>query len=286
MIEPDTTAISYNEPKTIVVFLDETRAGSERLDAALRLAMTFHAHVIGLFVQTLPHARSNEAAAFGFARGSAGIDAAADFYFTDQDTAMDVQRRRLDAVAAEWRVIPANASLRAAALHCSYSDLLVLPPAGGSAQPWSGAELVVASGIAGILIPENWKTPIGRRIAIGWNASRVARRAIADAMPFLIRADRVLVAVVDPNAEEGTHGEETGADIGRLLARHNVKSEVVRLESEGKDVARAVLTGALRFEADLVVAGAYGHSRFAEFVHGSTTRGLLDETSLPILISH
>jgi len=281
------------DPKTIVAFLDESAASRGRLEFALAVCATFEAHLVGLFVQLPPRAPSDDVSALAFARGGSGLDDAIDSYLGEQDVAVAEQRSRMDASArergftAEWRSISSYASLRQAALHCTYSDLLVLPHASHSESlPWSAAELVLASGIPGVLVPDAWADSIGARITVAWNAARVARRAVSDAMPFLVRAEQVAIVLVDAQVGLGAHGEEPGADVAQLLARHGVRAEVDQIESEGGSVADAILAHALRFRADLIVAGAYGHSRLVELVLGSTTRKLLLETSLPILVSH
>jgi nucleotide-binding universal stress UspA family protein len=283
-----------NDPKTIAVLLDESPASQVRLGYAMQAAATFDSHLVGIFVELPPRARDDDAAAFGFARG-AGMDAAIDRYLAARREAVAMQSRMLSSGAlahgysSEWRTVSADASRRDVALHAAYCDLMFLGPPNArfDESPWSAADLVLASGVPGIVIPESASGDgLGRRIVLAWNASRVSRRAAGDAMPFLRRAESVTILVVDPRVGPGHHGEDPGADIAQLLARHKVKAAVDSIISGGRDIDAVILDHAQAVGADLLVAGAYGHSRLVELILGSTTSKLLETARLPVLIAH
>src|SRR3981189_2747654 len=102
----------------------------------------------------------------------------------------------------------------------------------------SPEKLLLSSGAPILVIRSGWKSePIGNKILVGWNASREARRAIADALPFLVAAASVTLLVVDSNKRADRHGEEPGADIALYLARHGAHVEVERVASRGSSVA-------------------------------------------------
>ena len=88
------------------------------------------------------------------------------------------------------------------------------------------------------------------------------------------------------NARDGDHGDMPGADIALYLARHGLKVEVVRDEAVGIDIGAELLSRAADFQADLLVMGAWGHSRMRELVLGGATRSLLGAMTLPVLMSH
>jgi nucleotide-binding universal stress UspA family protein len=136
-----------------------------------------------------------------------------------------------------------------------------------------------------IVFPPRGTASRVRRILVAWNAGREAVRAVADARALLVRAEAVEVLVVDPEGRRAGHGEEPGADIARHLARHGAQVEVRRLSSGGEDVGRVLLSQAAAFGADLVVMGAYGHSRLNEWIFGGVTRTILREAGLPVLMS-
>jgi nucleotide-binding universal stress UspA family protein len=143
----------------------------------------------------------------------------------------------------------------------------------------------LTSGRPVIVLPPRAKVSQVRRVLVGWNAEREAVRAVADALPLLVRAEVVEVLVVDPESHRAAHGQEPGADIARYLARHGVHVEVRRLSSGSDDVGHLLLSHAADFGADLVVMGAYGHSHLNEWIFGGVTRTALREAGLPVLMS-
>ena len=124
-----------------------------------------------------------------------------------------------------------------------------------------------------------------KTIFVGWNGSLGASRAIAFAMPFLRRAEQVIVGVCNPQLEGIDAGHEPGADMASYLARQHPNVEVLRFDSDGEP-AGVLLELARRRGADLMVAGAYGHSRMHDWVLGSTTRNLIAQAHIPLLMAH
>lgn len=135
------------------------------------------------------------------------------------------------------------------------------------------------------IVPNAWRgKTIGDNILIGWNASRQARRAVSDAMTFLIAAKAVTVLVIDP-AGRHRHGEEPGTDIALQLARHGVHVTVDRVTSQGSPIAEVILRYAMQNGSDLLVVGAYSHARAKELLLGGATRTLLAQMPVPVLVS-
>jgi nucleotide-binding universal stress UspA family protein len=127
---------------------------------------------------------------------------------------------------------------------------------------------------------------IGQRVVIGWDASREAARAVNDAMPLLAAAEAVTVLTIDPEQSPRGHGEIPGADIALHLARHGVTAQVERTVSAGIGIGNTLLSRAADLEADLLVMGAYGHSRVRELLLGGVTRTMLTSMTLPVLMAH
>lgn len=142
-----------------------------------------------------------------------------------------------------------------------------------------------ASGRPVIIVPYIQRSGLKLdRVMICWDGSRNAARAIADAMPLLVKAREVEVAMfVDEPAKSD---EVPGADIAHHLARHGLRVEVHRLFSGGTDIASAILSRAADCSADFIVMGGYGHSRVREFILGGATRGILTSMTVPVLMSH
>lgn len=143
-----------------------------------------------------------------------------------------------------------------------------------SARPF----LVVPPNAAVVLRP--------KRVLVGWNSTREAARAVYDSLDVLANADAVHVTMVDPVAGEFDQGEEPGGDLAAYLARMNVKVTVDVLASAGRPVAEVLMQHATDMGADVIVAGAYGHSRLREFLFGGATRDLLADSRIPVLMSH
>ncbi|THD83481.1 universal stress protein [Aliigemmobacter aestuarii] len=176
-------------------------------------------------------------------------------------------------------------------LRARFADLVVLP------QPYDGkhgadGEAVVESalfeGQAPVMIlPTNasaaYKQP--DRIVIGWNQSREAMVAVRRALPFLKRASLVNIAVIDPP----THGPERsdpGGSLCQMLVRHGVKAEVSVLAKTMPRVSDVLARHVADTGADLLVMGAYGHSRFTEAILGGATRNMLEKAEVPLFMAH
>jgi nucleotide-binding universal stress UspA family protein len=104
-------------------------------------------------------------------------------------------------------------------------------------------------------------------------------------VPLLARADAVEVLIVDYERQRARHGQEPGAEIARRLAGLGARVELQRLPSEGQEVGHLLLSQAVAFRADLLVSGAYGHSKLREWIFGGVTRTVLYEAGLPVLMS-
>jgi len=283
--------------KNLAVFLDARPSSEARLDIAATVAIRYHAHVIGIHVELAPASHNRKSTAESFARGD-GLDDVIMRFADAEQTTVDAHRRRLDAIAAahqfgiEWRTIQLQATLREVLPHARYADLTILPqstPHNPADQPfaWSSAEIVLASGVPCIIVPEKpTHRHFDQRIVVAWNASREARRAVSEAMAFLTDADDVVVLLVNPKIGMSDHGADPGADIGAHLAHHGVRARIERINADGDDIGETIVQRATDLDAELLVAGAYGHSRFTEFVLGSTTRTLLARAPMPIFLSH
>ncbi|MCC6779067.1 MAG: universal stress protein [Hyphomicrobiales bacterium] len=122
------------------------------------------------------------------------------------------------------------------------------------------------------------------RVIVGWDGSRSAARAVADAMPLLARAKAVEVVIV--SGEPTKSDEIPGADIAHHLARHGARVELKQIVATDTDVANTILSHAADSAADLLVMGGYGHSRLREFILGGATRGILGSMTIPTMMSH
>ncbi len=162
----------------------------------------------------------------------------------------------------------------------------------GQADPETSAvEEIIAesalfeSGRPVIIVPYIQKAPLKLdNVMLCWDGSRAAARAIADAMPLLVKAGRVEVVIV--SNERGKQNEIEGADIGAHLARHGLNVDVKRTALGDIDVADVILSHAADAGSDFIVMGGYGHSRLREFVLGGVTRSIFRSMTAPVLMSH
>lgn len=176
------------------------------------------------------------------------------------------------------------------AARARYSDLTVLPLPYGKTRSVADeavTEAALFEGMAPVLIvpPSGMKTAEPKRIVVGWNQSREALVAARRALPFLKRADMVQIVVVDPP----THGPERsdpGGHLCQLLVRHGVKAEVSVLARTLPHVSDVLARQVRDLDADLLVMGAYGHSRFREAILGGTTRDMLENAEVPVFLAH
>lgn len=179
---------------------------------------------------------------------------------------------------------------RHVAARARFSDLVVLPKPYGEER---GAELEAITEAAlfdgdapTIILPESDQfKPHPRRVMVGWNESLEALRAVRAAMPLLTQADTVHVVVIDPP----THGpsrSDPGGMLSQYLARHGVSAEIDVLSKTLPRVSDVLTRHATDMDADLLVMGAYGHSRFREAVFGGATRNMLEQATIPVLMAH
>ncbi|MGE5268511.1 MAG: universal stress protein [Thiohalocapsa sp.] len=281
--------------KDILVAVDDTPACRVRVELATALAARCEAHLIAL--HTMPAAemprRRDYFDVFGrrllaplyreFAERMQAESELAQALFEEI-----VQRQ---GVSAEWRTATGYPS-QSAALHGRYVDLIVLGQCDPDDAQWAffrplPEEVALAVGRPVLVLPYTGGWPqIARHVLVAWDASREATRAVNDALPLLAQAESVTVLSVDPHADWRRHGDVPGADIGLHLARHGVKAVVEETVSAGVGIADVLLSRASDLGADLLVMGAYGHSRVRELVLGGATRTVLDSMTLPVLLAH
>ena len=148
-------------------------------------------------------------------------------------------------------------------------------------------QVVMSAGRPVIVLPFNGSAAISTgEIVLGWDGGREASRAAFDAIPLLKLASKVRVVRVDPQKDPALRGSVPGADLAEALARHGIKAEAQGFPTEGQDEGQALIRCADDCGAGLIVMGAYGHSRLAEFIFGGATRFVLTRMTRPVLMSH
>lgn len=277
--------------KDILVHIDNGRHCSARLDAAIGLAVAHDAHLIGVYVVTRPQIP-------GYVRVQLPEDLLHQQVVAIETAATEAERMfqervRRAGLNAEWRRTE-GALVPVLALHGRYADLIVVGQRDvdgeeGADDPAMPDQLILATGRPALVIPYAGEFPvIGERVMVAWDASRLATRAVNDALPFLEKAKEVIVLAINPERDdqERGHGDIPSADICLHLARHGVRAEARSTNADKLSAGSALLSRAADEGADLLVCGAYGHARWRELVLGGVTRHLLAHMTIPVLMSH
>jgi len=145
---------------------------------------------------------------------------------------------------------------------------------------------VFGAGVPVVVVPQTAKVDtLGERILIAWNHSREAMRAIQGSLPLLRRAGSIVVLDGVASEDRFTARHLPELDIGAYLKRHEVSAEF-RAFTPKADFGAGILAAARERNADLVVMGAWGHSRIAELVLGGATRHLFQHSDLPLFVAH
>lgn len=272
--------------KTLLVPVDARERSARSVRVACGLAERFHSHVVGLYVQS-PRYIPPELGAYGSTASIALIEEKMGEIAQAARVIFDNASSAGAAASLEWRSCKGDPAL-VTATHARYADLVVVnqtdPDEGGSHL---ADQLLLSANRPVLVVPYVGAfESIGNRILVCWNASAEAARAVTDALPLLQRASKVTVLSIDARASETGHGEQPGADVALFLARHGVTVEVVQTVSGGHKEGNIILSRAADEGSDLIVIGAYGHTRLRETILGGATRTILQSMTVPVLMSH
>lgn len=268
--------------KTILTLANGSEDGDQILTAAVAVARRFGAHLDVLHVRPDP-------AGFIPLVGD-GMSAAMVGQIMARVTEETTQRR--DAARGTFDRVCGTSGLSVAWQETvgrepeimsqggRFADLLIMAKRDGELTETLEADLF-DSGRPILILPRKPMPPIIDRVVIAWNDSAEAARAVAASMPFLRLASRVDAVII----ADVSHQATTNALV-LYLGRHGVKVTVHILQAGSRRIGDALLESALRFEADLLVMGAYGHSRFREWVLGGATEEILASGALPVLMMH
>jgi nucleotide-binding universal stress UspA family protein len=272
----------------ILIHAEPGAAGAARVRYALSLAARFDATLTGISVVVPPtevaFAMMGDARLYGVA-----LDAAKE---SSETAKSDFEALIAGApVAVRWQAaegIPEEAVAAFAGVH----DLTILgsddrsDPDGGF-YVLRPADIILASGRPVLVLPAG-APPVftGDRILVAWRNTAEAARAVHDALPFLKRALEVVLAEITEPGGDGLRPTVTIEDMADHLKSHGVSARCRIAPAAGASAGPCLLALAEEAKADLVVAGAYGHSRFREWALGGVTRYLLSESPLPCLLSH
>jgi nucleotide-binding universal stress UspA family protein len=273
--------------KDLLVVVGDDPTCATRLELAAGLARTHDARLTGLYVMIRPPMPSYSEMQFSREMRQMQDERLR----TAAAEAEALFRARAGQVAGsdEWRAVEGDL-FETAVLHLRHADLAVVGQGIdlGDAPPQFASlpeELALGAGRPVLVVPRYGTFPtVGELVLVAWNGSREATRAVHDALPILERAKHVRILSVNP--EGGPPERMPGTDMAQHLTRHAVTAEAAVTRATDIDVGDVLLSYAADIGADLIVMGAYGHSRLREMIVGGATRQLLQQMTVPVLMSH
>ena len=178
-----------------------------------------------------------------------------------------------------------GAALDAAAAEARYFDLSVLPWSGSTIAVQDMTQAVVfGSGRAAILVPASARPATLDHIAMAWDGSQVAARALWDALPLLAEGGRVSVLTVQD--EKPLSGSDIAESLAAVLEKRGFSAKPFSVSLGGRTISDALQEQALTEGAQMLAMGGFGHSRVRDFILGGATKGVLTQLKLPTLLSH
>lgn len=280
--------------RDLLLSIDETDASPAREDAALAFAARNDAHLAALYC-------IGEIDVQGWVNwtGSA-LEERRRLETERAEQIVDRFRKKAEraGVSYETRIVRVAAHMVASeiAVHARYADMAILGQVDPGSPPIAGRHVVehvvLACGRPVLVIPyigapmRNGAVEFGRNVMVAWNASREATRAVNDAMPVLEQSAHADLVVVNPVHGSYGQGDEPGSDIALHLSRHGIDVEVQRFEVNDLEPGDTILARLADRDTDLLIMGAYGHSRMRELVLGGATRSVLGQMTVPVLMSH
>jgi len=275
--------------KDLLVHVDDSKACARRLHAAVQMARTHQAHLTGLYVippveNFLMHSVEPLSASYRERMQKPLLerrDAARKMF----DAATDDEE-----IVAEWRDTEGGLT-RSLNTSARYADLVIIGQhdADDPADQTEGlaGRLVLGSGRPCLVIPYiGTQETLGKHVLVAWNAGREAVRVVNDAIPILQAAESVSVLAVNPPSGKRGEGPIPSADICHHLARHGVHAEAASGMVEDIDIGSFLLSHAADRGVDMIVMGAYGHSRLSEMMLGGVTKSMLQHMTVPVFMSH
>jgi nucleotide-binding universal stress UspA family protein len=278
------------EYKNILLHLDHSSGCRNRLETAFELARRYDATITGLFVvpnYVVPSYVEAQISVDLITDVTEKAIARAKQTLADYQELASAADVNFEAHAMEGQVVPI---LRE---HSKYADLLLL----GQDQPddpdntsYGLADALLFEGAcACMVVPHSGKVQApGKRVLVTWNASRESARALREAMPLLSGAETVVVLSTEPDDidTEIARGHPHAQELTRFLESHGIDSVSSGISDTDMSPSDAIMGQAADMNADLIVMGAYGHTRLREIILGGVTRDLLKQTPVTLLLAH
>ncbi|MBL4719701.1 MAG: universal stress protein [Alphaproteobacteria bacterium] len=279
--------------KSILAPLTGAKPEKPVLNTALAIAKRFDAHIDVLHIRTDPRDAipylgegiSGAMIAEIMDRADTEIaeiqsKAHQDFESWRSDAGLPLSQSPGGGASCSWQIVTGAAD-QTTAIGGRYCDLVVVPGFDDSAENELQFEATVMEcGRALVLAPPNSPKSLGDRIVIAWDGSAESARAVSAALPFLVTAKSVSIVTI---SESGKTDVDLKA-LARYLSWHGVDAETKTVDPGDQSIGEAIMSAT--GDADLLVMGAYSHSRLRELVFGGATRHVMETAELPVLMAH
>jgi nucleotide-binding universal stress UspA family protein len=267
---------------SIMVYVDFDDSSANRIRASANLAARFNSVLIGVGAwplsksEPLPPISSTE---------SARQEAIAQLLQKLGEHFRQVAEK--SGCEAEWRSTP-HFPREVLVAEARATDLLVIGRdlvSGDIYRTYDPGTVILGAGRPVLVLPRDVTRLNSSRMLIAWKDTPEARRAVRDALPLLKRAEKVAIALANPQAFSSTAIDAQVSDLTGYLKRHRVTLDRQIETVAGEDDGHILLELANDHNADLIVAGAYGRTRLSEWIFGGVTRHLLTSSTIPCLFS-
>lgn len=276
-------------PKTILVCLTTKEHAATLLKAAVPLARRTGAHLIGL--HTLEALEVYPGISIHIPD-----QVFANFSASQKQTAEEIKEifnahTRSEDFVSEYRLVRAHSNTASERMieSARAADLVIMAHEDKDLDRYDqrrAQEAVIRqSGRPVIVVPLGYDGPeIGHKALLGWSETREAGRAAHDMLDILAPGSEIVALRVKDRAQDELHDSDM-LDVTSALARHGHKVDLRHLDQAGQAIADVLLQCAFEEGADIVVTGAFGHSNAYDFVVGATSKALLRDAKLPVLLS-
>lgn len=272
--------------KDILIYLAHNDTNIQTINSAKRIAEQHDAHITGIYVTPSLHVPSYSG--IHHTMPAVVIEQVEKSIQVSKQECSDTFKRLMEGFAGTSDWIERHGDPVEAVSNASFNYDLVIasqigPETNNPLLQENLEKMTLCAGRPVLTLPYQFsQSEIGKNIVVAWNGKREATRAVHDAMPFLTNASAVSILQINPDKGIDIPCE----DIAKHLSRHGINAEVNSAYAYNKDVGAHILEMATNAQADLLVMGAYGHSRFRELIMGGVTRFMRQNTTLPILMSH
>ena len=276
--------------KDILVLCDRNDSNNYRIETALSYAKSFSSHLTGIHLLPYP-----VIPVYGGIYPNASLYTAANQIDKANECAEQLKQEFLKSaeyfnIPCDWKTIE-GLNLDFVIENARYTDLVVTP-ATYSHYSEQGSHhlcdyLSTNLGRPLLILPDLNKTyDIPKRVIIAWNESHEAARAVHDALPILQKAKHIQIISVSKNIKDEKENIIRCEQLQRHLRHHSIEADVFSPDKAEKGAGYTIYHGAVEYDAELIVMGAYGHSRFKEIILGGTTKYLIEHTTLPLFVSN